>query len=172
MSKTASVEDPNLKSSISNQILAIGKQIELMTEQAKSASPGSITQATSKAQVDALKSLVGELRAPSAYSKNLSDNSGYYGLGKKSAAVLEGNGKIASSIIDEVNWTLGRIEGLVLAGKKFNAARARRDLHEVSDKLANLLANSDLAAPWVSDELLGLERTASHICGLFKPTRS
>jgi hypothetical protein len=86
-------------------------------------------------------------------------------------AHLEENSAIAESIIQKVDETNLTIDGLVAAGKKFNASKAKGDLLALVTKTASILAQVDLAEPWVKEELQQLDGQATTIHGLFAPTQ-
>jgi hypothetical protein len=139
--------EQTLKDAITNQVSRIEAQIQQLQTNAKEASPGSITDDSKKKDIEALKDMVAFLRRPSAYG-NQSDNSTYYGLPEKlpdgssarskEAAVQENTG-IAKKILGTLSATDSKIDQLVLAGKKFDAGRAKGDLHKVAKNVQTVV---------------------------------
>lgn len=84
------------------------------------------------------------------------------------AETLRDNSEIAERILSAVDATATRIDQLVEAGKKFNAARARKDLYEVSSKTASIVG-SEVIASWVQEDLKALEKRALELHQLFTP---
>ncbi len=176
----ASEADQFTKDSIQNQIGRIESQIALISEHAKEASPGSISSTTMKNELQGLKDLAAWLRRPSPYG-NQSDNSTYYGLpnqgpgGIKAANEqpvpsyehFKAHTQMVSDIVQAVGETTAKIDQLVTAGKKFDATRARQDLHKIASTATEIMRNVDLAQPWVKNDLTKLAKDAEHIHGLF-----
>jgi hypothetical protein len=79
------------------------------------------------------------------------------------------NSDVASTIIDHVGETSEKITKLVQAGRKFNAAKARSDLHKIMAQVEEILAQTDLGQPWVGAALQKLAADAEHIHSLFAP---
>ena len=117
-------------------------------------------------------------------SPNLSKNETYYNLGEpkvevaptaKAAGmklaydVLQENSTIAGEILATLEETNDKVEALVTAGRKFNAAKAKTDLHQVSTKVAGILRDVDLTQPWVRGDLDKLAARADQLRGLFFP---
>jgi hypothetical protein len=115
-------------------------------------------------------------------SPNQSKNQTYYNLGEpkvevaptaKSATedlaynVLQENSTVAGEILACLEETNDKVDALVTAGKKFNAARAKSDLHGVSTKVAGILRDADLTQPWVKADLTKLASRAKEIHGIF-----
>ena len=119
---------------------------------------------------------------------NQSKNNAFYGLGApkvdtaepgqalpkevthpKVAAdeTLRENTAVAEGVLHQVAETETKINQLVAAGRKFNAAQAKRDLHEVSLKLSALLEDADLTQPVVKNELAPIAQRAGEIHALF-----
>jgi hypothetical protein len=107
-------------------------------------------------------------------SPDQSKNETYYNLGepkvetaKLSYDVFKANNELAEAIVDKIASTAAKIDGLVKAGRKFNAAKARLDLHEVSAKVAGILGDTDLTAEWIRSDLEKLASRADQLHGLF-----
>ena len=122
-------------------------------------------------------------------SPNQSNNSTYYGYGTDlfevgdtppkphtvGASGIEGlsydtfakNTEVANEIIAKAESTVETIDKLITAGKKFNAARAKGDVHAVTSKIAGILKDVDLTQPWVQADLDKLAGRMSEIHGLF-----
>jgi hypothetical protein len=84
------------------------------------------------------------------------------------AETYRDNSELAEKVLDLVASTADRIDQLVEEGKKFNAARARQDLYEVSTKVASIVG-SEVIASWVQEDLRVLEKRALKIHQLFTP---
>lgn len=83
--------------------------------------------------------------------------------------VLQENSTIAGEILANLEETNEKIDSLVQAGKKFNAAKAKADLHGVSTKVAGILRDVDLAQSWVRGDLDKLAAHADQLHGVFFP---
>lgn len=93
-------------------------------------------------------------------------------LGKSASfQTLQANMAMAEGIVEKVNQTDEKIDALVTAGRKFNASKARNDLHTIVATLVSMLKQVDPAQPWVTAELQKLEAQASDIHGLFAPAK-
>lgn len=79
------------------------------------------------------------------------------------------NTRVADEIIEHLGETSDKIQQLVRAGRKFNAARAQADLHKVALQVEEILTQTDLGQPWVRDALQRLAAEASRLHGLFAP---
>lgn len=166
-----------------NSMTTIDKDIELL---------GRHVQALCKAAADGIspeKMAEGaELLERLAYNiqADQSDNSEYYGLGDaethevvmdKSAGdklaydTYRANSEAATQILDMMESANGRIDELVTAGKKFDHKRAKQDLHAVTSKVAGIVNDVDLTAPWVAGDLAKLSNRAEHLHGLFFPSK-
>lgn len=89
-------------------------------------------------------------------------------VGKSASfATLQGNMKLAEEIVEAVRETDVKIDALVTAGRKFNASKARGDLHTVVAQLTDMMRQVDLAEPWTTGDLLNLSKQASEIHALF-----
>lgn len=164
--------DKALKDAVVNQIAAIERQIGVLNQ--KASESGGEPAASMKAEVAKLQDLVAWLKRPSPYGDQ-SDNSDTYGLkpetpgGVKAAsyASLEDNAAVAEEILSKVGATTDKIDLLVERGRRFNASQAREDLHDITSRVAEILANVDLAQPWVKNDLRSLAERAAHIHSLF-----
>lgn len=85
--------------------------------------------------------------------------------------VYEANSKLATQILNRMEAVDQRIDQLVTAGKKFNAARAKADIHAVTSKVASIVSDIDLTTPWVKADLQKLATRAGQIHGLFFPKK-
>ena len=153
---------------------------------------GKLHQASSETRRSELRGFV--QAAQKIKSPNQSKNETYYGLGapdvyeatdappkveeaptakaagqKLAYDTYQANTKTAETILTSLEETDGRIDSLVKEGKKFNAARAKSDLYEVSTKVAGILRDVDLTQPWVREDLAKLADSAKHLHGLFFP---
>ncbi len=80
------------------------------------------------------------------------------------------NALVAEGILKKIEATADQIDQLVREGKKFNASRARRDLYEVSSKVASI-AEANVTAFWVREDLEKLASRAEELHQLFCPRR-
>jgi hypothetical protein len=80
--------------------------------------------------------------------------------------VYEGNLNLANQILATAEETVGKIDVLAEAGRPFNAAKAKLDVHAVTVKVAGIL-RADLTASWVRDDLVKLASRANEIHSLF-----
>lgn len=160
--------DSELKNAVSGMIAGIEKHIAVLEQSAKEAAPGSLTAQSVKGDVEGLKALIGQLKDPAAAyaGKDQSANKTYYGL-KSAHDVLAGNSDTAQHILDRVAATNDKIDDLVAQGRRFNAALAKSDLLKVTQKLASVLTDMDLAHPGVADDLNVLAARADEIHALF-----
>lgn len=121
-----------------------------------------------------LVKLAGKIKSP-----NQSDNSTYYNLGapkvyevgdkvagRLSYDTYVANTELANSIIACAEQCTQKIDKLAAAGRKFNAARAKADVREVTTKVAGIM-QTDLTASWVRGDLDKLAARADEIRGLF-----
>lgn len=174
------------KEAITNQIARIEGQISTLQQHAKEASPGSISSTMMQSDIQGLRDMVAWLRRPSPYG-NQSQNGTYYGLPNQGPGGIKGasdgiktsgpdrpsyahfsaNTKTAADIIARVEEVDTKIDQLVTAGKKFDAPRAKQDLHTIASKTAEIMQNVDLAQPWVKGDLVELAKQADQIHGLF-----
>lgn len=111
-------------------------------------------------------------------SPNQSKNETYYNLGTpevfevgdKVAGLMfdthEANVDLANTILATAEATVEKIDALVTAGRRFNAAKAKMDVHAVTSKVAGIL-KTDLTASWVRDDLTKLADRANNIHALF-----
>lgn len=119
-------------------------------------------------------------------SPNQSKNQTYYNLGapdvhevgdktagsdfELSYDKAQANMTLAHQILAKADETVVRIDKLAGAGKKFNAAKAKADVHAVTSKVAGIL-KMDLTASWVQEDLRKLANRTDHIHGLFIPKK-
>ena len=75
--------------------------------------------------------------------------------------------ELAEDIVAKVAATDEVIDQLVTAGKRFDAARAKQDLHRIASRVAEIAQNVDLAQPWVGNDLTALNEQADKIQSLF-----
>lgn len=127
--------------------------------------------------VRALIKLAGKIKSP-----NQGKNDTYYNLGTpevfevgdKTAGlsfdVYEGNLDLANQILATAEETVGKIDALAAAGRPFNAAKAKLDVHTVTVKVAGIL-KADLTASWVREDLVKLASRANAIHGLFSNSK-
>lgn len=93
-------------------------------------------------------------------------------LGKSASfATLQGNMKLAEEIVDHVRETDVKIDALVTAGRRFNASKARADLHMVVAALTDMMRQVDLAEPWTTGDMLQLAKRAEEIHQLFSSAK-
>ena len=174
---TAMDYEQTVKEAISNQIARIEAQIATLQTNAKDASPGSITAEQKKKDIDALKDMVAFLRRPSVYG-NQSDNSTYYGLPEKlpdgssarsKEASVQENTTVARNIMGTLRKAEEKIDQLVLAGKKFDASKAKGDLHKVASNVKVVVEHPRFkeAGREVVIALHELGKRANQIHGLF-----
>jgi hypothetical protein len=174
---TAMDYEQAVKEAISNQVARIEAQIAQLQTNAKEASPGSITDEQKKKDIESLKDMVAFLRRPSVYG-NQSDNSTYYGLPEKlpdgasarsKEASINENARVARSILGTLRATEEQIDKLVLAGKKFDVARAKGDLHKVAKNVQVVVQHPKFkeAGRDVVIALHELGKRATQIHGLF-----
>ena len=83
-----------------------------------------------------------------------------FGTFSRTAAEAEG-------ILARVAAADEKIDELVQAGKKFNAAQARADLHGIVASMGQLLRQVDMGTPWVHAEVTKLASEADRIAELF-----
>lgn len=75
--------------------------------------------------------------------------------------------ELAEDIVAKVAATDEAIDRLVAAGKRFNASKAKQDLHKIASRVAEIAQNVDLAQPWVGNDLSDLSTKATEIQSLF-----
>ena len=85
----------------------------------------------------------------------------------------DANLKLAQTVLARSRDTLASIDAKVAEGRKFNAARARYDVHQLTSKVASLCENaSDFAGDATHNTLQKLARRAEEIYSLFNPQKS
>lgn len=82
---------------------------------------------------------------------------------------VQSNNALAEQIVTQAEATVDRIDALVKEGKRFNAARAKADVHAVTHKVASILEDTDLAPEWVAGDLKKLAARSDELHGLFFP---
>ena len=173
--------DTFVKDAINNQIARIEAQISLLQSHSKEASPGSISSEMMKREMESLRDMVSFLRRPSSYG-NQSDNSTYYGLPEKlpdgssarsKEASLDAHTKLAKSVLGTLGQTEAKIDQLVLAGKKFDVAKAKGELYRVAKNVDIIVKHPKFkeAGQDVGTALTELSKRANHIHGLFAPAK-
>jgi len=80
---------------------------------------------------------------------------------------FQANSKIASIVLSQAETTVGAIDRLASAGKRFNSVRAKSDVLAVISKTAGILKDVDLTQPWVRADLDKLASRMGEIHGLF-----
>lgn len=88
-----------------------------------------------------------------------------------SVRTLRANAELAETILTQVAETTEKVDALAAAGRPFNAAKARADLHKIACDCAGILKDADLAQPYVANDLGELAKQANHIHGLFASAR-
>lgn len=78
--------------------------------------------------------------------------------------------ELAEKIVAKVASTGARIDRLERDGKRFDADRARQDLHRIASRVTTIARDTDMAQPWVREELNELNRRASYMTYLFGVT--
>jgi len=81
--------------------------------------------------------------------------------------IYTANTESAEEILAQAEVTVDKIDKLVEAGKKFNAAKAKADIHTVTSKVAGILTDTDLTAPWVAEDLQKLAARCQELHDLF-----
>lgn len=84
---------------------------------------------------------------------------------------LQENSTIAGEILASLEETNSRIDTLVKQGKKFNSVKAKRDLHDVTTKVAGILRDADLTQGWIRGDLDKLAGRAGELHKLFAPKK-
>ncbi len=85
--------------------------------------------------------------------------------------VVQANNDTAQQILAKAEQTIEKIDKLAAAGKKFNAAKAKADIHAVTTKVAGILKSTDLTASWVEGDLQKLASRVDQLHGFFAPAR-
>lgn len=133
---------------------------------------------------DYLKKEAGKIKSP-----NQSNNSTYYGLGdpkvhevtdkvKKASVgeltfdIYDANMKLAKQVLAQSKEVVATIDAKVAAGKKFNAVRARSDVHALTTKVASICESTQLTEDWVQADLQKLARRSDELHQLFHPKKS
>lgn len=95
-------------------------------------------------------------------------------MGKSAALAYDTvrlNQKTASDILATAEATVEKIEKLAAAGRRFNAAKAKADIHAVTSKVAGILQTSELTEKWVATDLQTLTKRVRQINKLFASAR-
>ncbi len=171
---TMADNDSEMKAAIAQQVANIEQQISLLNNHAKDAESGSLSASMMKDETEKLRDLISWLKRPSPYG-NQSQNSTFYGLpggtpgGAKTASFdnYKANTKTAEEALAKVALTHSKVEALVAAGKRFNAAKAKADLHKVASRVSEIVASVDLGYGWVGGELTELHKRASDLDALY-----
>ena len=80
---------------------------------------------------------------------------------------VKANEATANEILVQAEATVEKIEKLAAAGKPFNADQAKVDVHSVTSKVAGILRDTDLTAPWIQPDLQKLASKMASIHQLF-----
>lgn len=75
----------------------------------------------------------------------------------------------ATSILDMAQETVVSINAKVAAGRKFNAARALADVHDITTRAGSICARTQLVEPWVASDLQVLSSEMARLHDLFHP---
>ena len=162
--------DSAQQQAIQGQIGEIEEQIGLLQKLVKEAGPGSASQATMAEQISSLQGLVKKLRSDAGVGSQ-TNNSDFYPSPAPVLASYDAfteNTELAETIVARVQAANQKIDKLVAAGKKFDAPRAKQDLHTIASRVASIASDVDLAQPWVSNDLQKLAERADKIHGLFE----
>lgn len=84
---------------------------------------------------------------------------------------IQANRALANNILAKSDETVQVIDRLASAGKPFNAARAKADVHAVTSKVAGII-REDLTQSWVGQDLHKLAAQADKLHGLFIPKKA
>jgi hypothetical protein len=79
------------------------------------------------------------------------------------------NLRIAKSILQKAEATVGTIDRLAAEGKRFNASRAKADVASVTTRVASICSSAELTESWVQDDLRKLAAWNDKLHGLFHP---
>lgn len=172
---------------IHDDLNALEQHIKALTAAAPAWAAGKVTESSMKEGHAVLQKLAQKIKSP-----NQSQNSTYYNLGAPdvfevgdaapkpvttasgtattssdlAVDVIEANTQTAHGIIAKAEATVAKIDRLAALGKKFNAAKAKADVHQVTSKVATIL-KMDLTAGWVQGDLTKLAAQTDKIHGLF-----
>lgn len=127
--------------------------------------------AKAKDKKDKAKEDEGTEKLKKDLEKYKSDHMAAEGSMRLAFDVFQANQETAQGILSTAEATVAKIDELVTAGKKFNAAKAKVDIYAVTSKVAGILAGTDLTASWIQDDLQKLAARADHLHGLFVPKR-
>lgn len=162
---------------IHEDLTALERHISDLNKHAGHVTPASLTKGH-----EILVKLADKIKSP-----NQSKNDTYYGLGAPNVYevddaapkphtvnaseglafdTLQANQTVAQDILAKATETAATIDKLAKAGKRFNAAKAKADVHAVTSKVAGIL-KTDLTAAWVQGDLAKLAAQTDHLHGLF-----
>ena len=85
-------------------------------------------------------------------------------------STYEANMKLARQILDTSKKTVATIGKKEAEGRKFNASRARSDVHAVTSRVASICESTELTESWVHKDLLKLADRVQEIHDLFHPS--
>ena len=77
------------------------------------------------------------------------------------------NRAVTQDILTKAEATVAKIDRLAAAGRRFNAAKAKADVHAVTSKVAEILQHTTMTEAWVADDLQKLAKQTDHLHGLF-----
>jgi hypothetical protein len=86
---------------------------------------------------------------------------------KKDDEKKEANVKLAREALRTISATDERIDQVVLAGRKFDVARAKSDLHKIASRVSVIMKSADVGQPFATADLTELSKRASYLHGLF-----
>jgi Sec-independent protein translocase protein TatA len=130
---------------------------QVAEEQAKQAAEQQVAEEQAKKQ--AAEQQVAEEQAEQA-KKQASTS-------KMSFDAFKANTALVDQTLRTLDATNGKIDRLVAAGKRFNAAKAKGDLTKIASRVSEICASVDLANTWLKDDLQALSKSASEIAALF-----
>lgn len=85
--------------------------------------------------------------------------------------IYTANNRLAEQIVVQGEEVVDKIDNLVEAGKRFNANKAKADIYFVTSKVAGILQDTDLTAPWVAEDLKKLAVRSQQLYDLFTPAK-
>lgn len=183
--RTASPARKETMATIRDDLNALEQHIAALNKAAPLMAAGKVTAASMQEGRNILGKLAQKIKSP-----NQSKNDTYYNLGAPDVFqvgdaapkphmvqagesesglafdMIQANQTVAQEILAKATETAATIDKLAKAGKKFNAAKAKSDLHAVTSKVAGIL-KMDLTASWVQGDLAKLASKTDHLHGLF-----
>lgn len=183
-SETGMDADKLTKEAIERQISRIEAEINTLQE-------SGLSKESAASQVASLKNLIAMLNWKSPYGNQSKNRDFYVGPTKMAASEDESEGEsedddaeegqdkqasfaqfkvntaMAEDIVSKVAATDEAIDRLVRAGERFNAVRAKTDLHKLASRVAEITSDVDMAQPWVGSDLRSLVRQANEIHDIF-----